>query len=183
MKVLKNLKQKDFIRYVSDPHGDGHGISQNADTISPDLKLDLSKEDWYVFNDNYGTSEEKSFVKYFSNYVDSLKIKYSKVYLVRNERKLVIRSFVGGERFEPDYLLFLLKENSDGMTQYQIFIEPKGGIFIDPQIWKEELLLSLEKEAIPVKTFVDDNKYLIWGFPFYNREKRMADFDKAMEVL
>ena len=48
--------------YITDPQGEGIGISQNAPTISPDLKIDLSDKEWYVFNDNYGTSEEKAFV-------------------------------------------------------------------------------------------------------------------------
>lgn len=61
--------------------------------------MDLSKEDWFVFEDNYGTSEEKAFVAYFKEYVKDLKIKYDKVYLVRNERQLAIYSFNGGERF------------------------------------------------------------------------------------
>ena len=38
------------------------------------------------------------------------KVNY-KVFLVRNERQLHIYSFDGGERFEPDYLLFLLAES------------------------------------------------------------------------
>ena len=33
------------------------------------------------------------------------------MFLVRNERQLHIYSFDGGERFEPDYLLFLLAES------------------------------------------------------------------------
>ena len=42
----------------------GRGESQIFST-NTNLQLDLEKEDWYVFNDNYGTSEEKAFIKYF----------------------------------------------------------------------------------------------------------------------
>ena len=90
-----------------DPHDGGLGISQNDNSVPIAWKMDLSKEDWFVFEDNYGTSEEKAFVAYFKEYVKELKDKYDKVYLVRNERQLAIYSFDGGERFEPDYLLFL----------------------------------------------------------------------------
>lgn len=34
---------------------------------------------------------------------------YSKIYLVRNEREFHIYSFEDGERFEPDFVLFLLQ--------------------------------------------------------------------------
>jgi type III restriction enzyme len=169
--------------YITDPHGDGIGISQNALTVSPDLKIDLSDKEWFVFNDNYGTSEEKAFVKYFSTIVDSLKKEYEKVYLVRNERQLALYSFAGGERFEPDYLLFLRKKHSSGYDQYQVFVEPKGDNFLTEDKWKEDFLLQIEKRGIPKKTFVDDNTYHVWGFPFFNKTGRMKEFTKAFERL
>ena len=95
-------------------HGSGVGYSQNDVSVPNGWKIDLSKEDWFVFEDNFGTSEEKAFVAYFKTFVPRLKAKYDKVFLVRNERQLHIYSFKGGERFEPDYLLFLHKQNEAG---------------------------------------------------------------------
>jgi len=169
--------------YITDPHGEGIGISQNAPAISPDLKIDLSDKEWYVFNDNYGTSEEKAFVKYFSTFVNDLKKEYEKVFLVRNERQLVLYSFDDGERFEPDYLLFLRKKHSSGYDQYQIFVEPKGDHLIQDDKWKEDFLLQIEKRGIPKRTFADDGAYHIWGFPFFNREGRIKEFTAAFERL
>ena len=169
--------------YITDPHGEGIGISQNASGISPELKIDLSDKDWYVFNDNFGTTEEKAFVKYFSTVVEDLKEEYEKVYLVRNERQLVLFSFVGGERFEPDYLLFLRKKNSSGYDQYQIFVEPKGEQLIELDKWKEDFLLEIAEKGIPKKTFVDDNTYHVWGFPFFNKTKREKEYTAAFERL
>lgn len=57
-----------------DPHDGGLGISQNDNSVPIAWKMDLSKEDWFVFEDNYGTSEEKAFVAYFKEYVKDLKI-------------------------------------------------------------------------------------------------------------
>lgn len=159
------------------------GVSQNDSTVEVEWKLDLSKENWYVFEDNYGTSEEKAFVAYFKKYVDELKDKYDKVYLIRNERQLHIYSFNGGERFEPDYLLFLHSPKVDGYEQLQVFIEPKGTGFIPNDIWKEDFLLQLESNAIPVVKFADDNKYKIWGFHFFNHEVRNAEFADDMERI
>ncbi|MBQ2644499.1 methylase, partial [bacterium] len=107
----------------TDPHGDGQGISQSTGAISEHLKVNLSNEDWFVFTDNYGTSEEKEFVAYFKDHVQELKKKYDKVYLIRNERQLKLFSFDGGERFEPDYVLIMTKQEGDITDQYQIFIE------------------------------------------------------------
>lgn len=166
-----------------DPHDGGVGISQNDNSVPIAWKMDLSKEDWFVFEDNYGTSEEKAFVAYFKEYVKELKDKYDKVYLVRNERQLAIYSFDGGERFEPDYLLFLHLPKQDGYEQLQIFIEPKGTHLVEKDSWKEDFLLQLKSKAIPVTKFADGNKYKIWGFHFFNRDCRAAEFDEDMNQL
>lgn len=167
----------------TDPHGDGQGVSQSNGAISEHLKVNLSNEDWFVFTDNYGTSEEKEFVAYFKDHVQDLKNKYDKVYLIRNERQLKLFSFNGGERFEPDYVLIMTKQEGNITDQYQIFIEPKGSIYIKPDTWKEEFLLQIEESGRPVKTLIDDNNYKIVGFPFFNVADRQAQFNEAMSKL
>lgn len=167
----------------TNPHNGDIGISQNDISVAAKWRLDLSQEDWYAYEDNYGTSEEKSFVAYFKKYVDDLKQKYDKVYLVRNERQLAIYSFDNGQRFEPDYLLFLHSSKTDGYEQLQIFIEPKGSHLLEQDKWKEDFLLQIEKLSIPVVKFADDNNYKIWGFHFYNEQNRNVEFEKDMEKL
>ena len=164
-------------------HDGGIGVSQNDMSVPSAWKIDLSKEDWFAFEDNFGTSEEKAFVAYFKTFVPVLKAKYDKVFLVRNERQLHIYSFDGGERFEPDYLLFLHKNNSDGYEQLQVFIEPKGTHLVENDKWKEDFLLEIEDKAIATKIFVDDNKYKIWGFHFFNTDVRMSDFANDMKKI
>ena len=164
-------------------HDGGIGVSQNDMSVPSAWKIDLSKEDWFAFEDNFGTSEEKAFVAYFKTFVPVLKQKYDKVFLVRNERQLHIYSFDGGERFEPDYLLFLHKNNSDGYEQLQVFIEPKGTHLVENDKWKEDFLLDIENKAIATKIFVDDNKYRIWGFHFFNTDVRMSEFADDMSKL
>ena len=164
-------------------HDGGLGYSQNDASVPNGWKIDLSKEDWFAFEDNFGTSEEKAFVAYFKSFIPHLKEKYDKVFLVRNERQLHIYSFDGGERFEPDYLLFLHKQNDAGYEQLQVFIEPKGTHLIADDKWKEDFLLEIEDKAVATKIFVDDNKYKIWGFHFFNTDVRMNEFAKDMERL
>lgn len=167
----------------TEPKDGGVGFSQNDYTVDMSYRLDLSKEDWFVFEDNYGTTEEKAFVAYFKTYVKQLKEKYDKVYLIRNERQLHIYSFDGGERFEPDYVLFLHRPKADGYEQLQIFIEVKGTHLLENDKWKEDFLLQLESQSIPITRFVDDNDYRILGFHFYNRDERMGDFSKDIEKI
>lgn len=167
----------------TDPHGDGQGVSQSHGAISEHLKVNLPDEDWFVFTDNFGTSEEKEFVAYFKDHVQDLKNKYEKVYLIRNERQLKLFSFNSGERFEPDYVLIMTKQNGNITDQYQIFIEPKGSHLIQKDSWKETFLLEIESSGIPVKTLVDDNNYKIIGFPFFNRAERQSQFNEAMNNL
>lgn len=163
-------------------HDGGIGCSQNDTTVPSSWKIDLSKEDWFAFEDNFGTSEEKAFVAYFKTFVPQLKEKYDKVFLVRNERQLHIYSFAGGERFEPDYLLFLHKQNEDGYEQLQVFIEPKGVHLLEKDQWKEAFLLELKEKA--VSTFVAKcMSYRIWGFHFFNQQQRKNEFGKEMEGL
>ncbi|HFR4280639.1 TPA: hypothetical protein ACHVSK_002361 [Enterococcus faecium] len=147
------------------------------------LQLDLENEDWYAYNDNYGTSEEKALVKYIHDIVDDLQQKYSNVYLVRNERiaELAIYTFDTGERFEPDFLLFLQEDKSEGYIQQQIYIEPKGSYLLETDKWKEEFLKEINDEAIPIVTYVDNNDYHIFGLPFYNTEYKIEEFTESMD--
>lgn len=167
----------------TEPHGDGQGVSQSHGAISEHLKVNLSNEDWFVFTDNYGTSEEKEFVAYFKDHVQDLKSKYDKVYLIRNERQLKLFSFNGGERFEPDYILIMTKQEGNITDQYQIFIEPKGSHLIEKDAWKEEFLLQIKESGRPVKTLIDDNSYKIIGFPFFNIADRQIQFNEAIKTL
>ena len=162
---------------------DGVGTSQKEVT-DVNLQLDLTDKDWYVFNDNYGTSEEKHFVRYLSSMMDDLHSKYEEVYLVRNERfaELAIYDFHTGERFEPDFLLFLREKNGDGFRQEQIYVEPKGSHLLEQDRWKERFLLELTEKAIPTKVHVDNNDYRIVGLPMYTHGKpeQMKQFTESL---
>lgn len=177
---------KDFVidthRKKMNPDEEGEGISQNASTVSEEFRLNLFDKEWFVYMDNYGTTEEKKFVKYFSNKVDKLKENYSEIYLIRNERNLKIYSFLNGRQFEPDYILLLRNKNEDKFLQQQIFIEPKGKHLIKEDMWKEEFLLELEEKA-QVVMYHDDSDYRIIGLPFYNEEIRLKQFTKSFEKL
>lgn len=174
------LKDKKIYIDKIDQSG-GRGASQN-NCVNEDYRLNLGDEDWYVFNDNYGTSEEKRFLKYFKNIIEPKLIgKNLEYYLIRNERipELAIYSFDSGERFEPDFLLLVKKIEKTNSQIYQGYIEPKGSHLIYEDSWKEEFSLQIE-ENHQIKGLVVDN-YKILGFPFFNSELRVEMFEKAVE--
>lgn len=166
----------------SEEHPDGLGMSQNDARADNAVRIDLAVEDWFAYNDNFGTSEEKAFVAYFRSQVAELKKIYRKVWFVRNERAVKIYSFDDGAGFEPDYVLFLQRDIDGGVEQLQIFIEPKGKHLEAVDDWKKKFLLQLQERAKSAKIFVDSNEYRIWGLPFYNHDKE-SDFNMAFNDL
>lgn len=152
----------------------GEGISQNSSQVPIEYRLDLSKKDWFVYQDNFGTVEEKRFVKYFSGKISKLRKKYDEIYLIRNERNFHIYSFEEGKRFEPDYVLILGK-NGIVLEQQQIFIEPKGTHLIEHDAWKEKFLLQIENMAECICYHNKNDRYKVLGLPFYNQEREIED--------
>lgn len=141
--------------------------------------LDLSKEPWYAYKENYGTSEEKKLVLFIKAAITKLKKKYEEVYLLRNEGAFQIFRFSDGRPFEPDFVLFLKEKKSGEKIIYQLFIEPKGEVYADNDQWKEDFLLEIEE-----KYLIHQNKnFKLIGLPFYNSADEMKkvfteEFDK-----
>ncbi|MFR9524544.1 MAG: DEAD/DEAH box helicase family protein [Rikenellaceae bacterium] len=145
---------------------------------------DLSVQDWYAFDDCYGTSEEKYFVKYFESLVPQLKEKYEDVYLVRNEREVALFEFAGGanggRRFEPDFLLFMKLKSEKGYENYQIFIEPKGSHLKEHDAWKQDFLSQINEQAVITFSTQGGSTYSVFGMPFYIEESK-GIFDRAFK--
>lgn len=179
--VNKTFKDKTLNIYVREGGDQEYGVGQN-ETGNTDLKLDLSNKEWYVFNDNYGTSEEKHLIKFINKTYDKLKTKYSKVYLVRNEKYFQLYNFDDGRAMEPDFILFLEKKEIGQSLYYQIFIEPKGAHLLKEDAWKEIFFKSL-KEKVEINVLWKTKKFIIWGMPFYNEQLRKMEFEKEFEKI
>ena len=106
-----------------------------------------------------------------------LKQKYSDIYLLRNERFFKLYRFSDGKAIEPDFILFMTEKNSGEEVIYQLFIEPKGNLLLSTDVWKEEFLESIEKEAIV------DQGYKLIGMPFYNQENKKDEFEKKFKNI
>ena len=153
----------------------------------PNTKYQLNTDlkEWYVYDDNHGTDQEKLFVHYINNNYDKLKKKYDDVYVIRNEKFIKIFNFSNGQATEPDFILYLTKKKSKQPICYQIFIEPKGAHLMATDKWKEELLVSINKTYKPEK-LIDDSEYTVFGLPFFNvDDNRLTkkDFDYEFSKL
>lgn len=146
------------------------------------IHLDLSKRDWFVFDDCFGTSEEKLLIKFIDKHYDDLKKRYSDVYLIRNERHFKIYNFDDGRPLEPDFILYLIGREKSATMHYQVFIEPKGGHLLKQDEWKEKFLLRLQAEAV-IEQLWKDRKYAVWGLPFFNETLKMPEFQECFSKL
>lgn len=179
--ILKVFKDKMLNIFVNEGGDQEYGVAQSQTTNSA-LRIDLSNKDWYVFSDNYGTSEEKHFVKFIDKTYDALKNKYDQIFLLRNEKHFQLFNFDDGKPIEPDFILFLRKKESDVALHYQVFIEPKGAHLLLYDKWKETFLKSLKKRH-KINVLWKTRKYTVWGMPFYNEAQRKKEFEDEFNSL
>ncbi len=185
MEIKKIVKDKQLKINVSDVGDKEYGVPMSSPKHTS-LKLNLVGKDWYVYDENYGTYEEKSFIKFFDGIADELKKRFGEVYLLRNAGLFKIYGFADGKAMEPDFVLFLKKENSDKLEHYQLFVEPKGEHLIKTDQWKEDFLKQIEKKYkldIKPELFGENQKYKLIGLPFYNENIKSRFVKKFQEKL
>lgn len=178
MNYLKNILKDKTIYLTDTSDNGGKGCSQN-NCLNQEYKLNLAKENWYVFNDNYGTQEEKLFIKFFkTDIAPILDEKHIEYYVIRNERipELAIYNFEDGKRFEADYLLFIKQKN---MPTYQVYAEPKAEMLFAEDAWKENFMLNIKCKH-NISSSIASN-YKILGLPFFNHIYKLDEFKKAFD--
>lgn len=186
-KPLKSYLQNDILMMVSEPEDDSkkqYGLPMTGNRVE-DFRMNVSEKDWYIYEENYGTSEEKYFVKYLEVVITELKKKYTDIYLLRNEKLFQIFNFSNGAAFEPDFVLFLKEKDTEKKLTYQLFIEPKGDGFIANDKWKEEFLeqINVKAKIKKIDMLYEDDKYKVIGLPFYNYQTRQKFEEKFKEKL
>ncbi len=155
-------------------------IKVYKDSERADGQFDVvSEPNWYVYNANYGTREEKSFVEMFARRFENLKQNFEDIYLIRNERELKIFDKIG-RGFEPDFVLFC-QQKSDKKLTYQVFIEPKGKHLKYYDKWKEDFLKEIRNKNEVIE--IQSDKYLITGVPFYNNDNENKFKETLENVL
>ncbi|MFZ1301819.1 MAG: DEAD/DEAH box helicase family protein [Candidatus Microsaccharimonas sp.] len=145
-----------------------------SDHDNADLQYDVEHADWYAYSENYGTSEEKKFVKYIASQVQDMRRRYegAEVYLIRNELDYWLYSPQDGRRFSPDYLL-VINDVKNQELYYQVIIEPKGGHLLDHDEWKEEALVSLNDDS---EVVFDENENDSRAYKEYLEEAKRSGY-------
>jgi len=125
-------------------------------------------EEWFVFEDFYGTSEEVNLINLIKKMISKIQTKYKNdnLYLVRNERHFKIYDSEC-RAFEPDFVLFTQEKKSD--LNFQIFIEPKGEHLKASDKWKEEFLEDLKSKAKGTVFKFESKDYKVLGLQFYEK--------------
>ena len=142
----------------------------------------VSDRKWYVFNANYGTSEEKAFVRMLDAQIGKLKEKYEEIYLVRSEKHFKIYNFDDGQAFEPDFVLFLREKNGNTLIR-QIFIEPKGKYLQAHEKWKEDFLEEIKEKFSGETIEFQTKKHKLIGVPFYDNQDERQFMESLESVL
>lgn len=156
------------------------GVSMR-ETTNALLRLDLRCAEWYGYDDNFGTDEEKYLIKYIESILPKLREKYTDIYLLRNHKNLKIYSFDDDRATEPDFVLFMrhLGENAP-FDHIQVFIEPKGMNFRKMDEWKTIFQQRIRAEAEILQISAATDRFEIWGMPFYTKTLQ-TQFDLAMK--
>lgn len=166
-----------------------------------ELDSNIENASWLVYEKNYGSSDENSFIEWFSskmmtpqgNQKTALENNgWSNIFLARNDEKsanpIKLYSWMKGSvgaGFEPDFILFMTKNNED----YVFYIEAKGDWTYDTQDndfgkeqWKEDFLLDIENVANEQTAKESENKkFHIIGLPLYDENHTKSKFIKAFD--
>lgn len=173
------VKDKTLQISVSENGDQERGIGMR-ETSNGALYLDLLDKAWYVFDENYGTDQEKYFVRFIHGMMTKLQEKYTEIYLLRNEKLFKVHRFSDGAILEPDFALFLIEKKTKKSLVYQLFVEPKGQQLMGTDNWKQVLLLEIEKEY-KLETVFESKEYRLVGLPFYNETATKQDFQNKFE--
>ena len=146
----------------------------------PKIKEIIQENSWFAFNNLYGTGEESAFVELMNRWIGEAQATYKDIYLLRNERHFAIHNFSDGRAFEPDFVLFLRKQNGESLT-YQLFIEPKGAHLIKHEQWKEDFLKEIRADH-DSKVLTENHKYRVIGVGCFYNKQRQNDFEEVLNA-
>jgi len=180
--LLKDKIKDKVLNFTLNESEDKEYGKSMINPVETNYYLELGKKDWFVFDDCFGTSEEKLLIKYIDKVYEKLKPKYDEIFLVRNERHFKIFNFEDGRAIEPDFVLFLVNHSPEENLHYQIFIEPKGQHLLQTDEWKERFLKSLREEH-SLEQLWKGRKYVVWGMPFFNEALRKTEIDAEFKKI
>jgi type III restriction enzyme len=181
-KMINDVFTDKTLNFMIDDGGDKEFGRSMSDASETSYHLDLATKEWFVFDDCFGTSEEKLLIKYIDKRHAELTKIYSSVYLIRNDKHFKLYAFEDGRALEPDFVLYLIGKEKTETMHYQVFIEPKGKHLLKTDEWKEDFLQSIKSE-FNIEQLFSNKKYVVWGMPFFNSNERESEFENSFKTL
>lgn len=161
---------------------DGEAGQSMNDPHETAFYLNLSAKDWYVFNDCFGTSEEKQLIMSIEKVYDALKAHYDEIYLMQNETHVKMYHVDDGRAIEPNFLLFLAKYAPAQRLHYQIWIETHGVHLSQADEWNEAFLNALTEQQPGAQRW-KGKKYIVCGMSFSHERQATRAFEQYFETL
>ena len=189
LEVLENEMKNNIIQYegskVFKPYK-FNKIFTNKTLLVPKDKekgIIVNSDDWFAFQEFYGTTEEEYLIELIGKMIDDIKTKYNEdeIYLIRNERHFKIYNFEDGRAFEPDFVLFT--QNTEDNLHFQIFIEPKGDHLKLKDKWKEDFLSEIKDKVKGSIIEFENERYKILGLKFYEKANENEFKEQLLEEL
>lgn len=150
--------------------------------VASTKSVDLAAADWHVFDDCYGTDEEKEFVAFIASMQADISKAFDEFFVIRNEKMIKLHEIGGDRATEPDYILLMRKKGGDPLCR-QVFIEPKGDRGWDTEAWKSKFLEAIVWDAKNGGDLTATEPHEIRGLPFFGAEPtRRKAFKDAFEV-
>lgn len=78
-------------------------------------------------------------------------------------------------------MLFIREKEYEDVKTYQAYVESKGSQLLFEDEWKEKFLGQI-KNSYKINDILGRG-YKIIGFPFFNQENRMSEFDEVLNDL
>lgn len=153
---------KDYSQYIE---------AYNGTTANQKIEArDTIGKPWYVYDKAILNQLEHDLVKLLGQFMDKLKAKYKKIYLIRNDEQATrfkLTEFDGVRGFMPDFIMIITDETDN--AYYQVLLEPKGDDRLLDDAWKEKMLETLnDKNSIIIKEI---NNVRLVGIKFYAKSK------------
>lgn len=170
---------KDRVLKLSVP---GETMKSWRDSDVPSTKsVDLAAADWHVFDDCYGTNEEKEFVAFIASMQADIREVFDEFFVIRNEKMIKLHEIGGDRATEPDYILLMRRKNGAPLCR-QVFIEPKGDRGWDTEAWKSKFLEAIFWDADNGGDLSAPEPHEVRGLPFFGAEPtRRQTFKDAFE--
>lgn len=149
----------------------------NEDPETTDI---IRENSWFAFNNLYGTDQESAFIELMNWWIREAEATYKDIYLLRNERHFAIYNFADGRAFEPDFVLFLRKQNGESLN-YQLFIEPKGKQLIKHEQWKEDFLKEIRADRNS-RVLTESHKYRVIGVGRFYNKRWEIEFEETLNA-